>query len=136
MGGSTGDIGTHAFNIAAFVTGLTLESVAADLQTFVPGRRVDDNANVLLRYAEGARGVLWCSQVATGMENHLRLRVFGTKASVEWEQENPNYLWYAPHGEPRQLLTRGGAGTGADAGRMSRVPPGHPEGYLEGFGNI
>ena len=109
-GGSTGDIGTHAFNLANFVTGLTLDTLAADLQSFVPGRRVDDNAHVLMRYTSGARGMLWCSQVASGQENGLRLRVYGTKAGLEWEQENPNYLWVTPLGKPRYRLTRGGAG--------------------------
>ena len=135
-GGSTGDIGTHAFNLAGFVTGLTLESLAADLQSFVPGRRVDDNAHVMLRFAGGARGMLWCSQVAPGNENALRLRVYGTKAGIAWAQEDPNYLWFTRLGEPKQMLTRGGAGAHAAAGRVSRTPAGHPEGYLEGFANI
>ncbi len=135
-GGSTGDIGTHAFNLAGFVTGLEVEELAADLQAFVPGRRVDDNGHVLLRYKGGARGMLWCSQVAAGQENGLRLRVFGTKAGIEWEQENPNVLWVGPLGQPKYRLTRGGAGTGPEAARVTRVPPGHPEGYLEGFANI
>ena len=135
-GGSTGDIGTHAFNLANFVSGLTLAELAADLQSFVPGRRVDDNGHVLLRYTSGARGMLWCSQVASGQENGLRLRIYGTKAGIEWEQENPNYLWVTPFGKPRYRITRGGAGAGEAAARVSRVPPGHPEGYLEGFANI
>ncbi|MCZ8081180.1 MAG: Gfo/Idh/MocA family oxidoreductase [Rhodobacteraceae bacterium] len=135
-GGSTGDIGTHAFNLAAFVTGLELDSLAADLQSFVAGRRVDDNGHVMLRYKGGARGMLWCSQVASGCENGLRLRVYGTKAGIEWAQEDPNYLWVGPLGQPKYRLTRGGAGSGPEAGRVTRVPPGHPEGYLEGFANI
>ncbi|RCW82477.1 putative dehydrogenase [Paracoccus lutimaris] len=135
-GGATGDIGTHAFNLAGFVTGLELESLAADLQSFVPGRLVDDNGHVLLRYKGGARGMLWCSQVASGCENALRLRVYGTKAGIEWSQEDPNYLWVTPLGQPRYRLSRGGAGTGPDAARVTRVPAGHPEGYLEGFANI
>jgi predicted dehydrogenase len=135
-GGATGDIGTHAFNLANFVTGLSLSELSADLQSFVPGRRVDDNGHVLLRYDGGARGMLWCSQVASGNENALRLRVYGTKAGIEWEQENPNYLWVTPFGAPRYRLTRGGAGAGPEAARVTRVPPGHPEGYLEGFANI
>ncbi|AZQ66921.1 Gfo/Idh/MocA family oxidoreductase [Silicimonas algicola] len=135
-GGSTGDIGTHAFNLASFVTGLTLESLAADLQSFVAGRRVDDNGHVMLRFEGGARGMLWCSQVAPGNENGLRLRVYGTKGGLEWAQEDPNYLWHTPFGEPKRLLTRNGAGSGPAAARMSRIPPGHPEGYLEGFANI
>ena len=118
-GGSTGDIGTHAYNLASFVTGLKLESLAADLQSFVPGRRLDDNGHVLLRFEGGARGMLWCSQVATGKENGLRLRVYGEKGGLEWSQEDPNYLWYTPLGEPKRLITRGGAGT--NAGFWSRV---------------
>ena len=135
-GGATGDIGTHAFNLANFVTGLRLSELSADLQSFVPGRRVDDNGHVLLRYDGGARGMLWCSQVASGNENALKLRVYGTKAGIEWEQENPNYLHVTPFGAPRYRLTRGGAGAGPEAARVTRVPPGHPEGYLEGFANI
>lgn len=135
-GGSTGDIGTHAYNIACFVTGLEAESLAADLQAFVPGRKVDDNAHVLLRFQGGARGMLWSSQVAPGNENALRLRVYGEKGGLEWAQEDPNYLWFTPYGEPKRLITRNGAGAGDAANRLSRVPPGHPEGYLEGFANI
>ncbi|MEM6637990.1 MAG: Gfo/Idh/MocA family oxidoreductase [Pseudomonadota bacterium] len=135
-GGSTGDIGTHAYNLACFVTGTQAESLAADIQAFVPGRQVDDNAHVLLRFPDGARGMLWSSQVAPGNENALRLRVYGDKGGLEWAQEDPNYLWYTPFGEPKRLLTRSGAGSGVAAARISRVPPGHPEGYLEGFANI
>ncbi|NOD61899.1 MULTISPECIES: Gfo/Idh/MocA family protein [unclassified Ruegeria] len=135
-GGSTGDIGTHAYNLACFVTGLTAESLAADLQAFVPGRKVDDNAHVLLRFEGGARGMLWSSQVAPGNENALRLRVYGEKGGLEWSQEDPNYLWFTPYNEPKRLITRNGAGAGEAANRLSRVPPGHPEGYLEGFANI
>ncbi|MGI9316782.1 MAG: Gfo/Idh/MocA family protein [bacterium] len=135
-GGSTGDIGTHAFNLAGFVTGLEVESLAADIQAFVKGRQVDDNAHVMLRFKGGARGMLWSSQVAPGNENALRLRVYGEKGGLEWAQEDPNYLWYSPFGKPKQLITRNGAGAGDVAARMSRIPPGHPEGYLEGFANI
>ncbi len=135
-GGCVGDIGTHAFNLAGFVTGLTLEALAADLQAFVPGRRLDDNVHVMLRYAGGARGMLWASQVAPGNENALRLRVYGEKGGLEWAQEAPNTLWHAPHGEPVRRLTRGGPGAGEAANRVSRIPAGHPEGYLEGFATI
>ncbi len=135
-GGCIGDIGTHAMNLAAFVSGLNLESVAADLTTFVPGRRLDDNVHVLLRFKGGAKGMLWASQVAPGNENGLKLRIYGEKGGLEWVQADPNYLWYTPLGEPKRLITRGGAGAGAEAGRVTRVPPGHPEGYLEGFANI
>ncbi len=135
-GGSTGDIGTHAFNLASFVTGLTLESLAADLHSFVAGRRLDDNAHVMLRFAGGAKGMLWCSQVAPGNENALRLRVYGTKGGIEWAQEDPNRLWFAPFGGEKRLITRAGPGTGPDAARVTRVPPGHPEGYIEAFATI
>lgn len=135
-GGSTGDIGTHAYNLACFVSGLRLDSLAADLDSFVEGRRVDDNAHVMLRFEGGAKGMLWCSQVAPGNENGLRLRVYGTKGGLEWEQENPNYLWFTPFGEQKRLIPRNGAGAGAAAGRVSRIPGGHPEGYLEAFATI
>ncbi|PZQ82890.1 MAG: oxidoreductase [Ancylobacter novellus] len=135
-GGATGDIGTHAYNLACFVSGLAPEALAAELSTFVDGRPLDDNAHVLLRFAGGARGMLWASQVAPGNENGLRLRVYGEKGGLEWAQENPNQLWFTPFGQPKRLLTRGGAGVGAGAARVTRTPPGHPEGYLEGFANI
>ena len=135
-GGSTGDIGTHAHNLACFVTGLEVESLAADLDAFVPGRQVDDNGHVMLRFRGGAKGMLWCSQVAPGNENALRIRVYGDRGGLEWAQEDPNYLWHAPFGEPKRKITRNGAGAGDAAARLSRVPPGHPEGYLEGFANI
>ena len=135
-GGSTGDIGTHALNLASFVSGLTLTEVSADLQSFVEGRRGHDNGHVLMRFDGGARGMLWCSQVAPGNENSLRLRVYGTKGGLEWAQEDPNRLWFTPFGEPKRLITRGGAGSGEAAVRVSRIPPGHPEGDLEGFANI
>src|SRR5690606_26520339 len=131
-----GDIGTHAYNLARFVTGLQLDSLAADLDAFVPGRRLDDNAHILLRFAGGAKGVIWASQVAPGNENALRLRVYGTKGGLEWSQEQPNHLWFTPFGQPKQLITRGGAGAGAAAARITRIPSGHPEGYLEGFATI
>ncbi len=136
VGGCIGDIGTHAYQLARFVTGLKLERLRADLQSFVPGRRLDDNAHVILQFAGGARGMLWSSQVAVGHENSLRLRVYGEKAGIEWAQENPNQLWYTPFGQPKQLLTRGGAGTNEAAERVTRIPAGHPEGYLEGFATI
>ena len=135
-GGSTGDIGTHAHNLARFITGLEVESLAADLDAFVPGRQVDDNAHVMLRFHGGAKGMLWCSQVAPGNENALRIRIFGESGGLEWAQEDPNYLWHTPFGEAKHLLTRNGAGAGDAAGRVSRIPPGHPEGYLEGFATI
>jgi len=135
-GGSVGDIGTHAHNLACFVSGLTVESLAADLQAFGSGRSLDDNAHVMLRFSGGARGMLWCSQVAPGNENALKLRVYGEKGGLEWSQEDPNYLWFTEHGKPKQLFTRSGSGALNAANNLSRIPPGHPEGYLEGFANI
>lgn len=140
-GGATGDIGTHAYNLARFVSGLTLDSLSADLSAFVAGRRVDDNAHVMLRFkTEGkgpaAKGMLWASQVAPGNENALKLRVYGSKGGLEWAQEDPNYLWFTPLGAPKRLITRNGAGAGEAAARVSRIPGGHPEGYLEGFATI
>ncbi|WP_182086861.1 Gfo/Idh/MocA family oxidoreductase [Aureimonas sp. ME7] len=135
-GGAIGDIGTHAFNLGAFVSGLRPEALLAELTSFVEGRRLDDDVRVLLRYRGGAKGLLWASQVAVGNENTLRLQVYGTKGGLEWSQEDPNHLWFTRLGEPKQLLTRNGAGTGTASKRVSRVPPGHPEGYLEGFANI
>jgi predicted dehydrogenase len=135
-GGAVGDIGTHAYNLACFVSGSEAETIAADLTSFVQGRALDDNAHVMLRYKNGARGMLWASQVAPGNENRLVLRVYGAKGGLEWAQEDPNYLWFTPFGEPKRLITRGGAGSGAAAARVTRVPPGHPEGYLEAFATI
>jgi predicted dehydrogenase len=135
--GALGDIGTHAFNLLSFVTGLRTESLLADIQSFGAGRQVDDNAHVILRFQNGARGMLWASQVAPGNENGLRLRIYGTKAGIEWEQENPNVMTFAPLGQAKRILTRGGAGLGGGSGgQFTRVPPGHPEGYLEGFATI
>src|SRR5437899_10282919 len=134
--GSLGDIGTHAYNIACFVTGMRCEQVAADVSIFVPGRRLDDNVQVLLRFEGGARGMLWASQVATGNENNLRLRVYGEKAGLEWGQENPNYLRFTPYGKPPVTISRAGAGATASAKHASRIPSGHPEGYLEAFAQL
>lgn len=135
-GGSIGDIGTHAFNLAQFISGLEIEELAADLDAFVDGRKLDDNAHVMIRWKGGAKGTLWSSQVAPGNENALRIRIYGTKGGLEWAQEDPNYLWYTPLGESKRLITRAGAASNAAAGRVSRIPAGHPEGYLEGFATI
>jgi predicted dehydrogenase len=135
-GGCVGDIGTHTYQLGCFVSGLKLDELSADLTTFVKGRRVDDNVHVMMRYKGGAKGMIWASQVAPGHENGLKIRVYGTKGGLEWVQADPNYLWYTPFGEPKRLITRGGAGSIAAAARVTRVPPGHPEGYLEGFANI
>ncbi len=130
------DIGVHAHNLALFVTGLELDSVASDLTTFVPGRRLDDNAHVLLRFAGGARGALLASQVAVGNLNNLSVKVYGTKAGLEWCGEEPELLRFTPYGEPMRLLRRGGPANTASASEASRMPGGHPEGYVEGFANL
>jgi predicted dehydrogenase len=134
--GSLGDIGTHAYNIACFVSGLRCEQVAADVSIFVPGRRLDDNVQVLMRYEGGVRGMLWASQVAPGNENNLRLRVYGDKAGIEWCQEDPNVLLFGPYGKPPQRITRGGPAATPTAKHASRIPSGHPEGYLEAFAQL
>ena len=130
--GCVGDIGTHAFNLAEFVSGLRAEQLAADLTSFVPGRALDDNAGMLLRFAGGARGMLWSSQVAVGNENGLRLRVFGEKASLDWAQEQPNALLFTPYGEPPRLIRRNGAGTTPVAAHASRHSCGPPRGLSGG----
>lgn len=135
-GGSTGDIGTHAYNLGCFISGLSAVELCADIDSFVEGRRLDDNAHVMLRFDGGAKGMLWCSQVALGHENGLKVRVYGTKAGLEWVQADPTYLWLTKLGEPKQLITRGGVGAGAAAARVTRVPSGHPEGYIEAFATI
>jgi predicted dehydrogenase len=135
-GGSLGDIGTHAYNLACFVSGLTCQELAAELSSFVPGRRVDDNVQIMLRFAEGARGLLWASQVAPGNQNNLRLRVFGEKAGIEWRQEDPNCLWFAALGKAPSLIYRAGPAASPVAAHASRVPSGHPEGYLEAFAQL
>jgi predicted dehydrogenase len=135
-GGSLGDIGTHAYNIACFVTGLQCREVAADVSIFVPGRRLDDNVQLMLRFAEGAKGALWASQVATGNANNLRLRVYGEKAGIEWHQEEPNDLVFAKLGDAPEVLRRPGSGGNSPAAHASRIPAGHPEGYLEAFAQL
>jgi len=135
-GGCLGDIGTHAYNLADFITGVPVQELCAELTTFVAGRRLDDNVQILLRYANGARGALWSSQVAPGNENGLKIRVYGTKGGLEWIQTNPNYLSWSPFGQQTRIIARGGAGTGPAAARVTRIPTGHPEGYLEGFATI
>ena len=135
-GGSIGDIGTHAYHLAGFVTGLKLDALCADLATFVPGRALDDNAHVMLRYEGGARGLLWSSQVAVGCSNGLRLRVFGDTGSLSWFQEEPNVLLHAPLDDRPRVLKRGRDDFGAGAKVRTRTPPGHPEGYIEAFANL
>ncbi len=134
--GCIGDIGTHAENLAHYVTGLSIDSLCADLTTFVKGRKLDDDGNILLRFKGGAKGVLHASQISVGDENNLNLRVYGTKAAVEWYQEHPNELIVKFPDKPRQIWRRGNGYIGARAGGFTRIPAGHPEGYLEAFGNI
>jgi predicted dehydrogenase len=134
--GSLGDIGTHAYNLLCFVTGLHCRQLAADVSIFVPGRRLDDNAQMLLRFEEGARGMLWASQVATGNNNNLRIRIYGEKAGLEWKQEEPNSLSFTPLGKPPVRIHRAGPAANPAATYASRLPAGHPEGYLEAFAQI
>lgn len=135
--GSLGDIGTHAYNIACFVTGMQCRQLAAEVSIFVPGRRLDDNVQILLRFDGGARGMLWASQVATGNGNNLRLRVYGEKAGLEWQQEEPNTLRFTRLGNPPEIIRRAGAGGSSPvAMHASRIPGGHPEGYLEAFAQL
>ncbi|MCG7393180.1 Gfo/Idh/MocA family oxidoreductase [Microvirga sp. ACRRW] len=134
--GAVGDIGTHAFNLAEFIVGDEVASLSAELHTFVQGRRLDDNAHMMLRFASGAKGMLWCSQVASGLENGLRIRIYGDKAGLEWHQENPNALLFSPLGEPPRIIRRNGYGANDVSRAASRIPGGHPEGYLEGFAQL
>ncbi|SFA70944.1 Predicted dehydrogenase [Collimonas sp. OK607] len=133
--GTLGDVGSHAYQLAQYISGATPTQLLAELHTFVPGRQVDDHVQVMLRYANGARGTLWASQVATGCENALRLRLYGSKASLAFDQENPNHLWFTPQGGQAQCITRGRA-SGQAAAHATRVPAGHPEGYLEAFAQL
>jgi predicted dehydrogenase len=134
--GAVGDIGTHAFHLAEFVTGSRVSQLAADLSAQVAGRKLDDNAQMLLRFASGARGGLWVSQVAVGSENGLRLRVYGAKGGLEWSQEEPNHLRHAPYGQQPRVIARGGPGATPLAASAARIPSGHPEGYLEAFAQV
>jgi predicted dehydrogenase len=137
IGGAIGDIGTHAFNLLEYVTGDLVTGVSADLTTFLPDRRLDEDVNALLRLQGGGKGVLTVSQVATGEENGLRLRVYASKGAIAWSQENPNYMDVYRHGQPRETLSRGRSEYLApSAMAATRIPWGHPEGYLEAFANI
>lgn len=136
LGGCVGDIGTHAANLLEFVTDLRIEALCADLSSFVAGRRLDDDANILLRLRGGARGTLVCSQVACGEENRLSIRVYGSQAGLEWHQQEPNTLIHKPAGKPWALLRTGEGYLGKAARAASRLPGGHPEGYLEAFANL
>ena len=135
-GGTVADIGTHAHSIACFVTGLELREVAADVNIHVAGRRIDDNIHALLRFDEGVTGMLWASQVAPGNANALRLRVYGEKGGLTWAQEDPGVLRLAMLGQAPQVLARGSPAVGPAASRLTRLPDGCPEGFLEGFANL
>jgi predicted dehydrogenase len=131
-----GDIGSHVENMVSYLTGLKIASVCARLDKFVPGRSLDDNASIMVEYESGAKGLYWSSQVAIGYDNGLRIRVFGSKATIQWSQENPNYLQVAALGAPVQTWSRGRDAFYSQAQSFSRIPSGHPEGYIEAFANI
>jgi predicted dehydrogenase len=131
-----GDIGTHAENLGRYITGLEIDELCADFTTFVPGRRLEDDGNLLLRYQGGARGVLYASQVSVGEENNLTIRVYGTKASLEWHQEHPNELTVKYPDAPRKIYRRGNSYNSEIAKRFTRLPFGHPEAFIEAFANI
>lgn len=134
--GCVGDIGTHAENLAEYVTGLKIKELAADLTTFVEGRLLDDDANVLLRFEGGAKGVLHCSQISVGEENNLNIRVYGELGGIEWHQKAPNTMFLKWLDQPMQVFRTANGYLGANAAAATRTPPAHPEGYLEAFANI
>jgi predicted dehydrogenase len=131
-----GDIGSHIENMISYVTGLRIKALSARLDSFVEGRVLDDNATVMLEYEGGAKGVYWASQVAVGYDNALKFRIFGSKGTIQWSQETPNYLEVLPLGKPNQVLSRGKDSFYPHAQSYSRIPSGHPEGYFEALGNI
>jgi predicted dehydrogenase len=136
IGGSLGDIGTHAENLLEFITGLKIAAICADLTAFIEGRQLDDDANMLLRLENGGKGILTCSQIAAGEENALSIRIYGSKAGLEWHQMEPNTLQFKQPGQPLQLLRTGLPYMSDDAKAVTRLPAGHPEGFLEAFANI
>jgi predicted dehydrogenase len=131
-----GDIGTHAHNLARYITGLDVEEICAELTTFIPGRPLDDDGNCLVRFAGGVKGILYASQVSSGEENNLNIRVFGTKGSLQWFQENPNELTFKCADAPQQVYRRGNGYVGAAAQGATRTPFAHPEGFIEAFANV
>jgi len=136
IAGCLGDIGSHCENLASYISGLEIAEVCADLTTFVPGRLLDDDVNVLIHYSNGARGILWASQVCPGEENNLRIRVYGTQGALEWHQEHPNYLYFRPPDGSEQVYKRGNGYLCEAAKRATRIPAGHPEAFIEAFANI
>lgn len=131
-----GDIGTHAENLGRYITGLRIDELCAEFTSFIPGRKLEDDANMLIRYQGGAKGVLHCSQISCGEENNLNIRVYGTKGSLAWQQEHPNELKFIPKGEPARILRRGNGYVSAVAKKFTRLPFGHPEAFIEAFANI
>lgn len=131
-----GDIGTHAENLARYVSGLGISEICAELSTFIPGRLLDDDGNCLIRYDNGAKGILYASQVSSGEENNLRLRVYGEKGSLEWRQEDPNELYHRSHKAPTRVLRRGNDYLSPAARSCTRLPFAHPEGFIEAFANV
>jgi predicted dehydrogenase len=136
LAGCVGDIGTHGENLLEFITGLKIKSLCADLTAFVPGRALDDDANILLRLENGGKGILTCSQIAAGEENGLTIRIYGTKAGLEWRQMEPNSLVLKQPGQPSQILRTGQPYMSEESRALTRIPAGHPEGFLEAFANI
>lgn len=136
VGGTLGDVGTHCVNLLEYVTGDPIVALCADKSTFLPDRQLDEDVNALVRLQGGGKGVLTISQVATGEENGLRLRVYASEGAILWAQENPNYLEVYRYGQPRQLLTRGQGYLSTAAAAATRLPTGHPEGYFEAFATI
>lgn len=136
VAGTLGDIGTHAFNLLEFITGDPVTSMCVDKSTFLPKRKLDEDANILVRLKGGGKGVISVSQIATGEENALTVRIYGSRGALQWAQENPNYLSVLANGKPRQIYTRNAAFASKDSTKVSRIPSGHPEGYLEAFANL
>ena len=136
IAGAVGDIGSHCENLVSYMTGLEIESLCADLTSFAPGRQLDDDANVMLRFKNGARGLLWCSQIAAAEENDLNIRVYGSRGSLEWHQEEPNTILFKDPAGPVQIFKRGNGYLSEAAQRAAQLPPGHPEAFYEAFGNI
>ncbi len=136
MAGAIGDIGSHAENLVSTMTGLEISEICADLTSFVPGRRLDDDGNLLVRYESGARGVMITSQISAGEENDLAIKIYGTEGGLQWRQENPNHLHHRPAEKPERILKRGNDYLCEEARAATRVPPGHPEAFIEAFANV
>ncbi|NGP76605.1 Gfo/Idh/MocA family oxidoreductase [Balneolaceae bacterium YR4-1] len=133
---AVGDIGTHAENLVEYITGLKMQKLYADITSFVEGRKLEDDANLLVHYEQGVKAILYCSQISVGEENDLKIRIYGTDASLEWGQENPNYLYVRYPDRPEEIYKRGNPYLSEIANFNNRIPPGHPEGFIEAFANI